>query len=167
MTSITHRKIFLLTVLASFIILLPGQSFCQVYTSSHVVTVVVQPVTVIQVNVGSINLNITGANAIAGQDEMTVIDQSSILLWGTNSSMQKITIKTDIATPIFVTKVVALNPGVGTAAPEVTLSTIAQDFVLNIGRSSGSSILQYTGIALASQGTGTDSHIITFTVQAQ
>jgi hypothetical protein len=49
----------------------------------------------------------------------------------------------------------------------VTLSTSAQDLLLNIGRSSGSCTLLYTGIALASQGTGNDVHVITFTVAAQ
>jgi hypothetical protein len=64
-------------------------------------------------------------------------------------------------------KIVAVNPTAGNAAAEVTLTTTASDFLTNIGRSSGSCGLLYTAIALASQGTGTDSHTITFTVQAQ
>jgi hypothetical protein len=96
------------------------------------VTVVVQPVTVIQVNVGTINLNITGANATAGQDQMSVTDQSCTLLWGTNSSLRKISINNNLVTPLFSVKVVALVPSFGTAAPELTLSTTAQDLLCAI-----------------------------------
>jgi hypothetical protein len=130
-------------------------------------TVTVQAITVLQVSAGIVNLSISGSNAIAGQDQMMVTDQSSSLLWGTNSSLRKITVKTNLAAPKFTLKVVSVNPTVGRATAEATLSTTATDFLINIGRSSGSGALLYTGIALASQGTGTDSHTITFTVQAQ
>ena len=168
MNPVSHSIQGFFFFLLVFLLLFPSIAFAQVYgTSNHRVTVIVQPVTVIQVNVGTINLNITGANAIAGQNQMSVTDQSCTLLWGTNSSLRKISINTNLVAPLFAVKVIALAPSVGTAAPELTLSTTAQDLLLNIGRSSGSSNLRYTGIALASQGTGTDSHVITFTIQAQ
>ena len=141
---------------------------CQVYGSAgHTVTVDVQPVTVLQLNAGIVNLSITGTEAVAGQNQMIVTDQTSTLLWGTNSSQKKITVNTSLASPLYTLKILAVSPTVGTAAAEVTLSTIASDLVLNIGRNSGSCQLRYTGIALASQGTGTDAHTITFTVQTQ
>ncbi len=168
MNPVSHSIQGFFFFLLVFLLLFPSIAFAQVYgTSNHRVTVIVQPVTVIQVNVGTINLNITGANAIAGQNQMSVTDQSCTLLWGTNSSLRKISINTNLVAPLFAVKVIALAPSFGTAAPELTLSTTAQDLLLNIGRSSGSSNLRYTGIALASQGTGTDSHVITFTIQAQ
>ena len=140
----------------------------QVYgTSSHTVTVTVSQINNIQLTAGSISLTITGSNAIAGQDQMTATDQSSSLLWGINSSQKKVTIQTDMGSQLFALKVEALNPTQGTAASEVTLSTTAADLLMNIGRSSGNCSLKYTGVVLASQGTGTDSHSVTFTVQAQ
>ena len=140
----------------------------QVYgTATHTVTVQVSVITAVQVAGGTVNLNISNANVIAGQDQMSVVDQSTSLLWGTNSSARKVTVRTSLAAPKFTLKLLALNPTQGTAAPEVTLAASAQDLLLNIGRSLGSCTLRYTGIALASQGTGNDTHVITFTVAAQ
>ena len=136
-------------------------------TSSHTVTVQVSQVTLIQISASSVGLTISGANAVAGQDAMSVSDQSTTLLWGTNVSQRKVTAQTNLAGPIFALKVLAVNPTQGTAAPEVTLSTTAQDFLTNIGKSSGTTQLQYTGVALASQGTGSDAHTLTFTVTVQ
>ena len=135
--------------------------------SSNTITVQVQDITGIQVNVGSVNMAISGSNAVAGQDMMSTSDQSSTLLWGINSSNKKITVQTSLAAPSFTLKVVALSPSQGIASSEVTLNTTPQDLLLSIGKSSGNCILQYTGIALASQGAGNDAHTITFTVQTQ
>ena len=151
-----------------FTAFMPVQSYCQIYGSAtNRITVTVQAITVLQVSAGIVNLGIAGSNAIAGQDQMVVTDQSSSLLWGTNSSLKKVTVQSNLATPKFTLNVVAVNPTAGSAAAEATLTTTAADFLLNIGRSSGTCSLLYTGVALASQGTGTDSHTITFTVQAQ
>ncbi|MBI4429915.1 MAG: hypothetical protein HY562_12450 [Ignavibacteriales bacterium] len=149
------------------IVLVWSEAASQFGVSSHTITVQVQDITGIQVNIGSINLTISGSDAIAGQDAMTTTDQSSTLLWGINGGTKKITAQTSLGSPFFTLKVVALSPSQGTAAPEVTLSSAPQDLLLNVGKSSGSCTLQYTGIALASQGTGSDAHTITFTVQAQ
>jgi len=140
----------------------------QTYGSdNHTVTVQVSTITMVSVTLGAVPMTIPGAGVAAGQDQMTVTDQSSQLRWGINSSLRKITVATNLAAPLFTVKVLALSPTQGTAASEVTLSTTAADFMLNVGRSLGNCTLQYTGIALASQGTGTDSHTVTFTAVAQ
>ena len=160
------RNIILFVFIMLFLVLLPSFLLSQ-RTDHHTVTVVVQPITLLQINAGSVNLNITGVQWIVGQDQMIATDQSTTILWGTNSSLKKITVHTNLVVPIFVMKVLAVNPTIGTAVSEVTLSTVDCDLILNIGRSSGSSNLRYTGIALASQGTGKDTHSITFTIQSQ
>ena len=139
----------------------------QIGSDSHTVTVQVSTIVAVQVSSGTVNMNITGASTVAGQDQMTIIDQSTNLLWGINSSAKKITVNTSVAAQQYTLKLLAVSPTVGTASSEVTLSTTATDFMLNVGRSSGSCSLKYTGIALASQGTGSDAHSITFTVQTQ
>lgn len=137
----------------------------QVYGNDfHTVTVTVATISVMQVSAGSVSLTITGAGVVAGQDQMTVVEQSTSLLWGTNSLNQKITVSTNLVGALFTLKLVALNPTRGTAMPEVVLSTTANDLLVNIGRTSGSCTLRYTGVALASQGIGTDSHTVTFTI---
>jgi hypothetical protein len=140
----------------------------QVYgTSVHTVTVQVSVITAVQVTGGSVSLNIGNASVVAGQDQMSVTDQSTSLLWGTNSSARKISVSTSLAAPKYTLKILALNPTAGTAAAEVILSASPRDLLTNIGRSTGSCTLLYTGVALASQGTGSDVHVITFTVATQ
>lgn len=135
--------------------------------ASHTVSVNVSTITLLQVSSGTVGLTITGAFAVAGQDLMTAADQGTSLLWGVNSSNKKVTVRTSLAAPIFTLKVEAVSPTQGLAAGQVTLSTTDNDFLLNIGRSSGTCTLRFTGEALASQGTGTDSHTVTFTIVSE
>lgn len=141
----------------------------QVYGSdSHPVTVTVATINGVQVSAGSASLSIGSADVVAGQNLMgPVVNTATSLLWGINSSLKKITIATNLVAPKYTLKALALNPTQGTSAAEVTLSTAAQDFLLNLGRSSGTCTLQYTGLALASAGTGSDTHTLTFTIAAQ
>ena len=154
--------------IAMAVILLTGNAGAQVFgAGSHTVTVQVSVITAVRVTGGSVNLNISSANVVAGQDQMSVTDQSTSLLWGTNSSLRKVSVNTSLAAPKYTLRLQVQNPTQGTAAPQVTLGTTGQDLLLNIGRSTGSCTLQYTGTALASQGTGNDVHVITFTVSSQ
>jgi hypothetical protein len=136
-------------------------------SDNHTVTVQVAEISVIDVTTNTLNLNILDGDIQIGRDLMTVMDQTSSILWGTNSSSRKVTADTDLAVPQFELRLVALSPTRGTPAPEFALTTIPQDLLLDIGRSLGTSLLRYTGVAYASQGTGTDVHTITFTIVAQ
>lgn len=151
-----------LTLLVLALVMLPTITKGQVVTNS--ITVIVQPITVVQVSVGILSFSFSGSNAIAGQDQMILADQTSTLSWGTNSSSKKITVSTDLSSPKYTLQIEAVSPTAGVAASPATLSTVAADLITGIGRSMGSCSLRYTVIALASQGTGTDSHTITFTV---
>lgn len=166
---IAHGSPSLMKLLQITILLLAvsGRLSAQFGSSSHVVTVQVATITIVQVSSGSVNLNIASANAVAGQDMMTVTDQSTLLTWGTNSSNRKITIQSNLPAPLFTLKAAAISPTQGTAAPEATLTVTAVDFLTNIGRSLGNCTIRYTGVAYASQGIGTDAHTVTFTVQTQ
>lgn len=146
---------------------LASTACAQFGTDNHTVTVFVQEITTIQADLGIVNMVISGTGVVAGENVMNVISEASRLLWGTNGSGRKTTVATNLVSPKFVMKVEALNPTQGTAAPEVVLTNTARDFLLNIGRSSGSCTIKYTGTATAEQGIGTDSHLITFTIQSQ
>ncbi len=149
-------------------IFLQNNASAQVYGSDfHTVTVNVSAISVLAVSTGSVGLVIDGTGAIAGQDQMTVTDQSTTLRWGVNTSPKKITAVSSLASPVYTTKLVALNPTTGIAGSEFTLDNTAGDLVLNIGLSKGSCTLRYTGIALASQGIGSDNHVVTFTISVQ
>jgi len=136
-------------------------------SDAHSVRVTVLPISVVTLSSGTVTLDMSLGQIVPGQDQMSVEDQSTALSWGTNSSSQKITASTSLASPLFDLRLVALTPTRGSAGPEFTLSPAAQDLLLEVGRSTGSCVLRYTGRALASQGPGTDVHIITFTVVSQ
>jgi len=149
-------------------ILCPSRALAQTFDAdAHTVQVSVLPISVVSLSSGTVNLDMSLGLITPGQDQMTVTDQSTTLTWGTNSSASKITASTSLAAPLFDLRIVAVNPTQGAASPEFSLTTTAQDLLLNLGRSSGSCLLHYTGVALASQGSGSDLHVITFTVQAQ
>ncbi len=152
--------------LAGAAITLPGGSLLA-QSANHTVTVQVNSITAVQVTAGTVNLNITNAEAVAGQDLLTVTDQSTSLLWGINSGNRKITASSNLASPVYTLQLVAVNPTRGSAQPQFTLNSLPHDLLRDVGRSSGTCTLRYTGSALASQGTGSDLHTITFTVQAQ
>jgi hypothetical protein len=149
--------------------LIPQSASAQVYgTDFHNVTVTVATVNIVQVSAPTATLTLSSAAVTAGVDLMgPVTNSATSLLWGFNSSLRKVTVQTSLAAPKYILKVLAVAPSQGTASPEVTLSTTAADFLINTGRSSGSCTIQYSGSALASVGTGTDTHTITFTVAAQ
>jgi hypothetical protein len=141
---------------------------------NHNVTVSVNSLTYISVSSASVGLSIDNSVAVAGVDAMVVTDQSSFLYWATNASTRKVTVSTDLGSPLFQIALSAVNvvsvdpsPGSATAAAEASLSTTARDFLLNIGTSMGYCNLHYTGTALASTGTGTDIHHLVYTVQTQ
>lgn len=166
---IKHLSFYLKILGAQILIsvLAPQFLLAQTYGSdSHTATVTVPEIAVLSVNT-AVSLNITGAGTPAGQDLMTATDQSSTLWWGLNGTSKKITIRTNVAAPLFTLKAEALSPTQGTPASTVTISTVAKDFITGLGLNMGSCTLHYTAEALASTGTGTDLHTITFTVQNQ
>jgi len=163
------NKALVLFALMFVAALLPQGASAQVYgTDSHNVTVTVATVNIVQVSAGTATLTLSSAAVTAGVDLMgPVTNSATSLLWGFNSSLRKVTVQTNLVAPKYILSVLAVAPTQGTASPEVTLSTAAADFLINTGRSSGSCTIQYTGYALASAGSGTDTHTITFTVAAQ
>jgi len=173
LTSFQHSTIsmkFLVSLaLLIALICVPLGVQAQTYGSrSHTATVTVATINNVAVSSGSVSLAIALANVTAGVDLMgPATNTATSLLWGSNSSLKKITARTNLAAPKYTLKVLATSPTTGTAAPEVTLTTTAADFMTNIGRSSGTCTLQYSGYALASAGVGTDSHTITFTIVNQ
>jgi len=166
-TDLNKALVLLVMILASVIV--PQRAYAQLpYTDSHNVTVTVATVNIVQVSAGTASLSLSSAAVTAGVDLMgPVTNTATSLLWGFNSSLRKVTVKTNLAAPKYILKALAVAPTQGTASAEVTLSTTAADFLINAGRSSGSCTIQYSGYALASKGTGTDTHTITFTVAAQ
>lgn len=165
-TDLNKALIVVAMILASAIV--PQGAFAQLpYTRSHNVTVTVATVNIVTVSANT-TLTISSAAVTAGVNLMgPVTNSATSLRWGFNSALRKVTVRTNLAAPKYILKVLAVAPTQGTASAEVTLSTTATNFLINTGRSSGTCTIQYTGSALASAGLGTDTHTITFTVAAQ
>jgi len=114
-------------------------------------------------------LNIT--TAILGSEPTAAISTSSQIVYSSGGGKpSKITVMTSCPNQKFSLTVVAgaIPPNGGTAATAVTLtnSMLATDFITSIKKNSGpfTVTLQYTASSLFSQGTGTDSHTVTYTV---
>jgi hypothetical protein len=138
-------------------------------TASHLVTVTVNSIN--EINVDN-NVTLTVTTATAGSDPNQVSDNTtSNLSWTTNAkaNTKKITVKTSLAAPAHTLKLLAQNiagtgSSPGTAAAEVTLSTIDRDLITGILKTAAHCDLRYTAIALAAEGDDDDLHTITFTI---
>lgn len=116
------------------------------------------------------NVILTLVSATAGQEPDPLVNQVAGALKyrkGQADPPQKITVETNVGSPLFTLKVEAVNVRVGISTGELTLATTAQDLITNISRSGGKSCdLRYTLVALVSDGTGTDVHTVTYTMMA-
>ena len=132
-------------------------------TDNHQVTVQVTAINEVGITGGNITLTINSATA--GSQPTDAVDNTTCdLAWSTNQSAKKITVQTSLGSPTFSLKVLAQNVTGGTAGPEVTVSTSAQDFVSSISTTVGACDLQYTASATLGDGTGSDVHTITYTM---
>ena len=132
-------------------------------TANHTVTATVSAINEVAIVGGNLTLTINTATAGSNPDDAT--DNTTCdLNWTTNEVGKKITVATNLVSPTFTLAVVAQNVTGGTAAPSVTLSTTATDFVTGIATTTGTSDLSYTASATAAQGTGSDVHTVTYTI---
>ncbi|MBU1919704.1 hypothetical protein KKG66_02585 [bacterium] len=131
-------------------------------TDNHTVTVTVNTINEIAVTGGNVLLTIN--TATAGSEPTNAADATSGLLWTSNASGKKITIGTNLASPEYTLKALATGVSGGTAASEVTVSNISQDFITGVSTTTGSSSTRYTASATVEGGAGSDIHTITFTI---
>lgn len=111
------------------------------------------------------------STATAGQDPDPAVDASCKMRYRKLSAAEptlKITVGTNLGNPAFSLKVEGINAGAGTPTGVVTLGTTAQDFLMDITNTIKKTCdLRYVATALASDGTGTDDHIVTYTIVIQ
>jgi hypothetical protein len=118
---------------------------------------------------GAQTLNVT--TAVAGADPTPVINTSSRLRYRAQAKVCRITVQTSCPSQKFTLTVLATGVVRGVAAPAVTLQNgvAATNFITSIptGWSGTTTItLRYTASPLFSQGTGTDTHTVTYTILA-
>ena len=122
------------------------------------------------------DVDLTISSATAGQEPAAASSEACQLQWTTlvADATKKITAQSNNATPSFALKLSAVNvsAGDGTPAGQVTLSTTAEDLVVDIPAgvlvsNPGTCTLHYQASATAANGTGSDAHTITFTIVDQ
>ena len=131
-------------------------------SANHTVTVQVNAINELALTGGNITLTIS--TATAGQQPDAATNSTCTLAWTANQANRKITVATNLASPLFTLKVLAQSVTGGSAAPEVTLSNTAADFVTGVSKTTGGCTLRYATAATAAQGTGTDVHTVTYTL---
>ena len=94
-------------------------------TANHTVTVHVDAINEVAITGGDITLTINSANAGSQPNDAT--NATCHLEWTTNEANKKITVQSDQAAPTFTLKVLATGVSGGTAAPQVTVSNVAED----------------------------------------
>ncbi len=122
------------------------------------------------------NVDLVVSSASAGSEPDTDVDQTAQLQWDNwpnSAPVKKITVQTNLASPQFALSVQAINitASDGTSAGEVQVSTSASDFINSIpakdSPDNASCDLRYKATALAADGTGVDTHTITYTIVDQ
>lgn len=129
---------------------------------SHKVTVQVDAISELAVRGGDVFLLIDRAEA--GQDPEPAFDASTGLQWTTNEDNKKIVVSTDLSAPRFDLWVEAKNEKGGKAAGAIQLNDKGQDFIGDISRTLGACDLSYSAYAEAADGTGSETHVVTYTL---
>ncbi|MCK5534198.1 hypothetical protein KAI68_03705 [bacterium] len=155
------KKVFIISILLCWFFIFPRGIF--VFAAS------------LSVTGGDIVLTIS--TAVAGGNPDPVTSEVNGLSYWANPQTYKITAKTSLVAPLFTLRVLAKNVQTGgsgsggTAQAQITLSTTDQDIILGTTRgvlaNPHTCILEYTASATAVQGTGSDVHIITYTIIRQ
>ena len=132
-------------------------------SASHTVTVTVTTINEMAISGGNISLNIS--TAPGGSEPVVASDDISCnLRWTTTEVAKKITVATNLGSPVFPLKVVAQAVNGGNAASEVTLSPIARDFITGIAKTIGSCNLGYSASATTADGIGSEVHTVIYTL---
>ncbi len=125
-----------------------------------------------QISVRGGNPTLSVTTAVAGSDPTPVVSTSNTVRYSAQAKIAKITVKTTCTNQKFTLTVIATGVTRGVAAPAVTLlnGMAATDFITSIPTGWGgtsSPTLQYTAQPTFAQGTGTDTHTVTYTLVAQ
>ena len=123
-----------------------------------------------QVAIVGVGPNLIISTATAGQEPDPVIDESCGLRYskGAGEPTMKVTARTNHAGPQFDLQVEAFNAENGNPTGVVNLSTTSQDLITDVTAVSNKSCdLRYRAVSATSDGTGSETHTVTYTIVAQ
>lgn len=140
--------------------------FGQESSTTQTLTLQVFETNKIDINQRALTLVINQASLETGAP-VEAANEDGNLIWITNGENKKITVASNNAAPRFLVKVSALdiNGSSGVAAPEVPLNdNTTKDFVVGVSRSWGKCKIRFVASAKVSDGIGTDTHVVTYTI---
>jgi hypothetical protein len=151
---------------AMLVALAVGSTLAQDASTTQTLTLQVTETNRIDVSQRSLTMVINQASLETG-NPVEATDDNGNLIWITNGENKKITVATNNAAPRFLVKVQALDitGSTGVAAPEITLKdNTVQDLVMGVTRSWGKCKIRFMASAKVSDGVGTETHLITYTI---
>jgi len=153
-------------IVAGLAILSTALSFSQPASTNQTLTLQVFETNSIDISVRALTMVISQASLQTGAP-IDAVNEDGNLIWITNGENKKITIASNNASPRFLVKVSALDiaGSTGVAAPEVTLNdNTVKDLVVGVTRCWGKCKIRFVASAKISDGIGTETHAITYTI---
>jgi len=147
-------------------LLTAASSFSQTASTNQTLTLQVFETNRIDISERALTMVINQASLETGAP-VEAVNEDGNLIWITNGENKKITVASNNASPRFLVKVSALDitGSTGTAAPEVTLNdNTIKDLVVGVTRSWGKCKIRFVASAKISDGIGTETHAITYTI---
>jgi hypothetical protein len=147
-------------------LLMVASAFGQPVSTSQTLTLQVFETNKIDLSQRAVTLVINQASLETGAP-IEAVNEDGNLIWITNGENKKITVASNNASPRFLVKVNALDISgtSGVAAPEVALNdNTIKDLVVGVSRSWGKCKVRFVASAQVSDGVGTETHVITYTI---
>jgi hypothetical protein len=162
-----HEHIALrVLIVAALGILTVIPAFGQGASTSQTLTLQVFETNMIDISQRSVTMVINQASLETG-GPVEAVNEDGNLTWITNGDNKKITVASNNTTPRFLVKVHALDVtgSTGVAAPEITLTdNTTRDLVMGVTRSYGKCKVRFVASAKVSDGIGSETHVITYTI---
>ncbi|MGA3245632.1 MAG: hypothetical protein ABSE41_13515 [Bacteroidota bacterium] len=162
-----HKHIALkIWITAAFGILTAGSAFAQDASTSQTLTLQVFETNRIDISQRAVTMVINQASLETG-NPVEAVNEDGNLTWITNGDNKKITVASNNSAPRYLVKVHALDitGSTGVAAPEITMNdNTTRDLVMGVTRSYGKCKIRFVASAKVSDGIGTETHVITYTI---
>lgn len=156
----------ILMVAALVILTLSNASAQQQANTSQTLTLQVVETNKIDISQKSLTLVINQASLESGAP-VEVVNEDGMLVWITNGDNKKVTVASNNPSPRFLLKMQALNitGGSGTPSPEAVLNdNTTKDLVGGISKSFGKCKIHLVASAKVTDGIGSETYTITFTI---
>ena len=141
-------------------------AFGQDASANQTLTLQVFEANKIDISQRALTLVINQASLETG-NPVEAVNEDGNLIWLTNGENKKIAVATNNAAPRFLVKVHALDitGSTGVAAPEITLNdNTTKDLIVGVTRSWGKCKIRFVASSRVSDGVGTETHVITYTI---